>query len=67
MSESLCTELVAEIRSWIGWPEKDLDRVLRQAAEEIERLTERERVLLDSHTGCGCDPNCKVCTEKGYT
>lgn len=38
-----------------------------QAANEIERLRERERTLLDAHTGCGCEPTCKVCVEKGFT
>jgi len=37
------------------------------AVGEITRLRERERLLLDSHTGCGCEPTCKVCVEKGYT
>lgn len=47
--------------------DEDVDLLLMEAAEEIERLRERERILLDSHTGCGCDPTCKVCVEKGYT
>jgi hypothetical protein len=37
------------------------------AASEIERLRERERMLLESHTGCGCTSACQVCEEKGYT
>lgn len=41
--------------------------VMHAAAKEIERLRAREKLLLDSHTGCGCDPQCKVCLEKGYT
>ena len=30
-------DLVTELRSWIGFPKKDLDLVLEQAADEIER------------------------------
>lgn len=45
----------------------DMQRRLIEQDAEIERLRERERLLLASHTGCGCDPDCKVCTEKGYT
>jgi len=42
-------------------------KVMHDAAKEIERLRAREKMLLDAHTGCGCDPTCKVCLEKGYT
>lgn len=32
------SDLVAELRSWIAWPEKELDVLLRNAADEMERL-----------------------------
>lgn len=32
------TNLVAELRSWVGWPKKELDILLEQAADEVERL-----------------------------
>lgn len=38
-----------------------------RAAAEIDRLLERERVLLEAHTGCGCEPTCAICREKGFT
>lgn len=46
-----------------GSPYMEIDRM----AAEINRLKERERVLLDAHTGCGCEPTCAICREKGFT
>lgn len=37
------------------------------AANEIERLRAREKLLLERHTGCGCDSSCPVCDELGFT
>jgi hypothetical protein len=36
-------------------------------APELARLRAREKLLLDAHTGCGCEPTCAVCREKGFT
>jgi hypothetical protein len=47
--------------------QKLYDETVRQQALEIERLREREKMLLESHTGCGCDTSCPVCEEKGFT
>jgi hypothetical protein len=40
---------------------------LGKAVVEIERLQARERMLLERHTGCGCDSSCPVCDELGFT
>lgn len=34
---------------------------------EIKRLQAREKLLLERHTGCGCDTDCPVCDELGFT
>lgn len=45
------------------WDKHSLVEIIR----ERDRLRERERILLEAHTGCGCEPSCEICTEKGYT
>lgn len=73
MSEQRTTdELVASLREGdrilsAAAPVTYTDHVMARAADEIERLRKRERALLEAHTGCGCEPTCKVCIEKGYT
>lgn len=60
------TELVTQLRQtaaagYAGW------ELAAKAADEIERLRAREKMLLDRHTGCGCDTTCPVCDELGFT
>lgn len=57
----LLTEL-RQVGVWLGG-----SKVIARAVAEIERLQERERMLLESHTGAGCGYYCAVCDEKGYT
>lgn len=52
-------DLVSELRSWVGFPKKELDLLLEQAATEIERLrsiidTTRFHLVRGDHHVHGC-------------
>lgn len=41
MKELLTTDLVTDLRSWVGFPKKELDELLEKAADKIEALEKR--------------------------
>lgn len=61
------TDIVTELRSWVGFPKKDLDFVLEQAADEIERFrSEIKRIndlAIHLNSG-GRDPDEKCYTKR---
>lgn len=77
----LVSKLRKRADNWQVWIDDDLEAEVgylpdhmryhqaldRSAADEIERLRDREKMLLDAHTGCGCEPTCAICREKGFT
>jgi hypothetical protein len=66
-SAGVCTRAAPEYKGGVRKLFETTAEGFTEAADEIERLTAREKMLLERHTGCGCDTTCPVCDELGFT